>query len=519
MASRLKEVFSRIERETVKVLGAAVLIKPFLDGIKVAEIVNSYTSDGSEIRHGDVIEILTINRLTAPRPLYYIEHWAKGTAIEEIYGLDWEKLNDDRCRRSLQAIFPHLSDIWTDIVTSAVVKYNIPIDSIIYDLTSLYFEGEYEESKIIEYGYSRDKKPEKVQVNLGVNVTQDKIPLTYDLHAGSTADRKTVLDNMRKLQELREKLADQCKEPLLITGDGKTISDEIVIKYHEKGVQYLAPVEITEERKEIVLSVTEGEFEKHKLDYKDRSKGTYWGVFRPITFKYNSRTIIDKVMVVKSETKLKRDRKNREKAINRIKDKLKHIESKLNQRKYKNKDYVKMMAKKAIEGSRAKKYFYFAVKGEYGNLSFKWGLQYERIKEDEKLDGKYMIATNKDFDSEEVALTTYKGRNKVEQRISTLKSTLRIRPLFLEKDEMIASLVFVIMLSLLIYSIIEMLCRKQLENMTARKAFFAFEYLSIICYYFRDCSKLVKVSGLGPPQDEILSALGIQKPNEYIDYC
>ncbi|MFQ6063684.1 MAG: hypothetical protein ACE5J9_11000 [Methanosarcinales archaeon] len=254
---------------------------------------------------------------------------------------------------------------------------------------------------------------------MGVNVTQDKIPLTYDLHAGSTADRKTVLDNMRKLQKLREKLTDQCKEPLLITGDGKTISDEIVIKYHERGVQYLAPVEITDERKEIVLSVPEEEFEKHKLDYKDRSKGTYWAIFRHITFKYKSRMITDKVLVVKSETKLKRDRKNREKAINKRKEKLEPIESKLNQRKYKDKDYVKHMAKKAIEGSRAKKYFYFEVKGEYGNLSFEWGLKEDLIKEDENFDGIYLIATNKDFEGEEEALTTYKARNKVEQRIST----------------------------------------------------------------------------------------------------
>jgi hypothetical protein len=111
-------------------LGAAALIKPLLDRIGIAEIVNSYVPNGAEISHGDVIEILTINRLMAPRPLYHIERWAKGTVIEELYGLDAEKINDDRCRRTLQAIFPHISDIWADVVTNAVIKYLIPIDSI-----------------------------------------------------------------------------------------------------------------------------------------------------------------------------------------------------------------------------------------------------------------------------------------------------------------------------------------------------------------------------------------------------
>ena len=107
------------------------MIKPLLDRIGIAEIVNGYVSNGAEIAPGDVIEILTINRLMAPGPLYHIERWAKGTAIEELYGLDAEKLNDDRCRRTLQAIFPHISDIWADIVTNAVIKYHIPIDSLL----------------------------------------------------------------------------------------------------------------------------------------------------------------------------------------------------------------------------------------------------------------------------------------------------------------------------------------------------------------------------------------------------
>lgn len=505
-----------LEREEIKVLGAAAMIKPILERIGVAEIVNKYVQNGPEISHGDIIEILTINRLMAPRPLYHIERWAKGTAIEEIYGLDAEKLNDDRCRRTLMAIFPHISDIWPEIVRNAVITYRISIDQILYDMTSFYFEGAYDESEIIEFGYSRDQKPDKVQANLGINVTGDGIPFAYTLLNGSTADENTVLENMRRLQNLRAKLKDYCEEPLLITGDRKTISDEVVIKYHEQGVQYLAPVTITEDNKEIVLSVSEEEFENNRLGYRDRSGGAYWAVFRPISFKYKGRKVTDRVLVVKSETKLKNDRKRREEAIKAIEEKLEHIKAKLNTRKYKNPDYVRYMVKKAVEGRRAKKYLTYEVKGEYGQAELTWGLKKEVIEEDEKLDGKYMLATNKDFDSEEKVLVTYKGRDKVEKRISTLKSTVRIRPVFLEKDEEIASLVFVIMVSLLVYTIIEMLCRRRWEKMTARQAFLRFEFLSIVCYRFNDGSKLLSVSGLDPPQAAILTALGVPKPDEYL---
>ncbi|MEA2076261.1 MAG: hypothetical protein U9O85_11175 [Euryarchaeota archaeon] len=76
-----------------------------------------------------------------------------------------------------------------------------------------------------------------------------------------------------------------------------------MIKYHKQGVQYLAPVTITEDNKEIALSVSDDEFDNNKLDYRGSSKGAYWAVFRPITFQYKGKKVTDRVLVVKSETK------------------------------------------------------------------------------------------------------------------------------------------------------------------------------------------------------------------------
>lgn len=66
-----------------------------------------------------------------------------------------------------------------------------------------------------------------------------------------------------------------------------------MIEYHKQDVQYLAPVMITEDNKEIALSVSDEEFDNNKLDYRDRSKGAYWAVFRPITFEYTGKRVTD----------------------------------------------------------------------------------------------------------------------------------------------------------------------------------------------------------------------------------
>ena len=51
----------------------------------------------------------------------------------------------------------------------AVLENDIALSQIHYDITSIYFEGEYEESDTIDYGYSRDNRPDAKQLNLGVN--------------------------------------------------------------------------------------------------------------------------------------------------------------------------------------------------------------------------------------------------------------------------------------------------------------------------------------------------------------
>ena len=112
---------------------------------------------------------------------------------------------------------------------------------------------------------------------------------------------------------------------------------------------------------------------------------------------------------------------------------------------------------------------------------------------------------------------SYKERNRVIQRISNLKGTSRVRPLFLEREERIASLVFVVVLSLLVFSIIEALFRRGgLARMTARSALFYFEHFGAMCFRFRDCSRLVVVVELFPVQEAILETMGLPRPQAYV---
>ena len=135
---------------------------------------------------------MALNRLMSPRPLYKVADWMAETVLEDTLGISAEKLHDRRIGDLLDAIHPHIDNIWKDIVHRAFQQYDISMDFIHYDITSLYFQGQYEDADLVDYGYSRDKKSDCKQVNFRLNITdEDGIPIAFKVINGKTTDRTT----------------------------------------------------------------------------------------------------------------------------------------------------------------------------------------------------------------------------------------------------------------------------------------------------------------------------------------
>lgn len=135
---------------------------------------------------------------------------------------------DSRLGRTLDDIHPHLEAIWQDVVVQAVLANSIDLSQIHYDITSIYVEGEYEESDTIDYGYSRDNRPDAKQLNLGVNVTgKAGSPLACRVLAGRTADRTAPLEKMQALEQLFGRLEQSSEErDFLLVSDRASLCDD-----------------------------------------------------------------------------------------------------------------------------------------------------------------------------------------------------------------------------------------------------------------------------------------------------
>jgi transposase len=92
-----------------------------------------------------------------------------------------------------KALFSYLQERWRDL-------FNARFDVLLYDLTSTYFECDPPEYGKRRFGYSRDKRPDCVQVVIALIVTPDGFPLAYEVLAGNTLDKQTLTDFLAKIE-------------------------------------------------------------------------------------------------------------------------------------------------------------------------------------------------------------------------------------------------------------------------------------------------------------------------------
>src|SRR5262249_14960578 len=84
--------------------------------------------------------------------------------------------------------------------------FDLKCDLLLYDITSTYFEGDMEGCPIAQRGYSRDSRPDRPQVCIGLVVTEDGFPLGHEVFEGNRHDSTTVREIIEVMEEKYGKL-------------------------------------------------------------------------------------------------------------------------------------------------------------------------------------------------------------------------------------------------------------------------------------------------------------------------
>jgi transposase len=96
------------------------------------------------------------------------------------------------CNRCLDRVLPHKQELFVWLKQKWADMFHADFDVLLYDLTSTYCEGEMEQNPKAQRGYSRDKRPDCLQLVIALVVTTDGLPLAYEVMKGNTSDRTTL---------------------------------------------------------------------------------------------------------------------------------------------------------------------------------------------------------------------------------------------------------------------------------------------------------------------------------------
>ena len=152
-----------------------------------------------------VLQTLCVYRLIDPGSEWRLHReWFERSAMGELVGADFaalaeaHKLYDchDLLLAHKSALFDQLTQRWRDL-------FNANFDVLLYDLTSTYFESEppFPQGDKRKHGYSRDQRPDCVQVVIALIVSPEGFPLAYEVMAGNTADKTTLKEFLAKIEK------------------------------------------------------------------------------------------------------------------------------------------------------------------------------------------------------------------------------------------------------------------------------------------------------------------------------
>jgi len=149
-----------------------------------------------------VIELLAVNRLVDPGSEWRLHRqWFDQSAMDQLLETDFAVASKDRLYRCLdrllvhkQALFGHLKQRWQTL-------FGAQFELLLYDLTSTYVEGEAELNPKARRGYSRDRRPDCLQVIIGLVITTEGFPIAYEVMEGNTADSTTLPGFLDRIEQ------------------------------------------------------------------------------------------------------------------------------------------------------------------------------------------------------------------------------------------------------------------------------------------------------------------------------
>jgi len=390
---KLEDVVGNELKEVARVnYGYALLTKYLWDIFTLDKWIRQCNTK-SRVRFDwpSVFKLMIADRLNAPQ--------SKRASFQfqgDYIGFCEEKVSLQYFYRTLDVLAAHQESLKSHMIKVQRNLFSDCLDLVFYDVTTLYFESRKEEEGALrQKGYSKDGKAGKTQVVLGLLVDNQRNPISYHLYKGNTYEGKTMqdaLENLRKTYKIGRIIA--VADSAMIDKNNRTFMEE------SEDITYI----LGDRLKNLPHELREKLIDKSKHTSFYAGKESY-------TFteeSYQGRRII----CTYSEKRARKDKHERDKLIAKA-EKLLAKPTQLKQTK-------KRGAGRFIQQEGEENYV----------------LDTAKIQEDARWDGFKAIATTTKLSVSE-CISKYKDLFEVEHAFRSLKSQLKVRPIFHWTDKRI----------------------------------------------------------------------------------
>jgi transposase len=366
--------------------------------------------DGREaVSWEKVLQLLVVNRWIDPGSEWRVHRqWFLSSAMDELLGVDFVVAEKDRLYRCLDRILEHKQELFVWLQQKWADLFHADFEVLLYDLTSTYFEGEMEENPKAKHGYSRDGRPDCLQVVIALVITPDGFPLAYEVMDGNTSDRTTL----RGFLDQIENTYGQAKRMWIMD---RGIPSEAILAEMRNPARPMS----------YLVGTGKGKIKQYEKKWLDLP----WHKVRDSVEVKLFEQAGELYVLAKSEGRQRKEIAMRRKRLARLLRKLRAMRRSLPSR-----DQL-LMRIGAVKTAAGRAFGFVKIQvPEVGQPvtreSFRFTVDKNKLKEAELRDGHYLLRSNLTGADPAVLWTRYVQLTQIESAFRSLKSELGIRPIY-----------------------------------------------------------------------------------------
>ncbi len=366
--------------------------------------------DGREaVSWEKVLQLLVVNRWIDPGSEWRLHRqWFLGSAMDELLGVDFAVAEKDRLYRCLDRILEHKQGLFVWLQQKWADLFHADFEVLLYDLTSTYFEGEMEENPKAKHGYSRDGRPDCLQVVIALVITPDGFPLAYEVMDGNTSDRTTL----RGFLDQIENTYGQAKRMWIMD---RGIPSEAILAEMRNPARPMS----------YLVGTGKGKIKQYEKKWLDLPWHKVRDSVEVKLFEQDGELYV----LAKSEGRQRKEIAMRRKRLARLLRKLRAMRRSLPSR-----DQL-LMRIGAVKTAAGRAFGFVKIQvPEVGQPvtreSFRFTVDKNKLQEAELRDGHYLLRSNLTGADPAVLWTRYVQLTQIESAFRSLKSELGIRPIY-----------------------------------------------------------------------------------------